>query len=94
MEFIPMILCSATVFLDLIDEVTHPFHLHPLYALPNEVHYKPTDLCKMFLFDDIPIYNFASEAHCAILDGGYFIAWLSLFYITIILFYVLCQGLI
>jgi hypothetical protein len=91
MEFIPLILCFAAVFLELVDEVTFPVHLHPLHALPNEVYYQPGDLCRTVLSEEISIYNLVSEAHFAILDRGYLVASLSLLYITIILLYALCQ---
>jgi hypothetical protein len=91
MEFIPLILHFATVFLELVDEVARLVHLHPLHALPSEVHYEPSDLFRMVLSDEISIYKLASEAHYAILDRGYLVASLSLFYISIILLYASCQ---
>jgi hypothetical protein len=92
MEFIALVLCFMVVLLKLVDEVTRPVHLHPLHALSYEVYHEPNDLCLMVLSDDLASYKLASKVHCAILDRGYLVASLSLFYITIIFLYVLCQG--
>jgi len=94
MEFIPLILGFAIVFLELVDELKHPVHLHNLYALPSEVHYEPSNLCWMVISDDLANCKLEIKAHCSILDRGYLVASLSFFYITIILLYVLCQGVI
>ena len=57
MEFIPLILHFTEVFLKLIDEVTHPVHLHPLHALSCEVYYESSDLCQLVLSDDLASYK-------------------------------------
>jgi hypothetical protein len=85
-----MILHFTIVFLELIGEVTHPDHLDTLHSLPRKVHYEPSDLCWMVLSDKISNYKLEIEAHYAILDRGYPLASLSLFYIAIILLYALC----
>jgi hypothetical protein len=43
----------------------------------------------MVLSDDLSNYKITSYVHCAILDGGYLVALLSLFYITIAFLYAL-----
>jgi hypothetical protein len=91
MEFIPLILRFATIFLELFDEVTRSVHLHPLHALSCEVYYESSDLCQTILSNELASYKMASEVHCAILDRGYLVVSLSLFYIAIILLYVLCH---
>jgi hypothetical protein len=55
MEFIPLILCFAKIFLELVDEVTLPVHLHPLHALPREVYYEPSDLCWTIIFGELAL---------------------------------------
>jgi hypothetical protein len=90
METIPLILPFVIVFLELVDEVTHLVHLHSLHALPSEVYYEPSDLCQTILSDELASYKLEREACCAILDRGYLVTLLSLFYITIILLYALC----
>jgi len=63
MEFIPLIVRFTSVFLELVDEVTHPVHFHTLYALSYKVYYEPSDLCQTVLSDDLARYKLASEAH-------------------------------
>jgi hypothetical protein len=89
MEFIPLILRFMEVFLKLVDKVTHLVHLHPLHAFPSEVYCELGDLFQTILSDQLSSDKLASEVHCAILDRGYLVDSLSLFYITIILFYAL-----
>jgi hypothetical protein len=48
----------------------------------------------MVLSDEIDSDKLARKTHCSILDRGYLVASLSLFYISIILLYALCQGVI
>jgi hypothetical protein len=92
MELVSLILCFTTVFLELVDEVAHPVHLHPLHALPCEVHHEPGDLRGVVLSDELASYKLASKAHCAILDRGYLVASLSLLNFVVCLLYALCQG--
>ena len=89
-----MILRFMTVLLEPVDEVTHLVHLHSFYTLSFEVYYKSCDLCQMVLFYQLASYKMTSQVHCTILDGGYLVASLSLLYITIIILYALCQGVI
>jgi len=77
-ELVSLILSFAKVFLDIIDELNHPIHLHPLHAFSCEFHHEPDDLHGAILSYNISIYDLASEAHCTILDRGYLIASLSL----------------
>jgi hypothetical protein len=92
MEFVALVLCFVVVLLKLIDEVTHPVHFHPLHALSCEVHYESYDLRGTVISDDLASYKLKNEAHYAILDKGYLVASLTLFYIAIILIYALCKG--
>jgi hypothetical protein len=91
-ELVSLILHFATVFLKLVDEVTHPIHLHPLHAFPCEVHHEPGDLRGVILSYNISSYELASEAHCTILDRGYLVASLSLLNFVVCLLDALCQG--
>jgi hypothetical protein len=79
-----MILHFTTVLLQLIDEVTHPVHLHSFYTLSCEVYYKSIDLCWTVISDKLASYKLASEVHYAILYRGYLVAFLSLFYYAIL----------
>jgi hypothetical protein len=90
MKLISLILRFTAVLLQLVDEVTHPVHLHSFYTLPYEVYYKSSDLCQTILFEEITSYKLTSYMHCTILDGGYLVASLSLLYITIDFLYALC----
>jgi hypothetical protein len=85
MEVIPLILRFMEVFLKLVDEVTHLVHLHPLHAFLSKVYYELSDLFQTVLSDQLASDKLASKVHCAILDRGYLVDFLSLFYITIIL---------
>jgi hypothetical protein len=91
-ELISLILSFATVFLNLIDDVTHPIHLDSLHTFSCEVHHEPSDLCGEILSYDIAIYDLESEVHCAILDRSYLVASLFLFDFAISLLDALCQG--
>ena len=92
MELVSLIVSFATIFLEFIDEVACPIHLHALHTFSYKVHHKPDDLSRAFLSYDISIYELASEEHCSILDRGYLIASLSFFNFVVILLDVLCQG--
>jgi hypothetical protein len=54
MELISLILSFMIVFLELIDKVTHPIHLHSLHAFTYEVHHKPSDLCGEIISYELP----------------------------------------
>jgi hypothetical protein len=90
-ELVSLILCFTTVFLKLVDEVTPNSSAFPP-CISLEVHHEPGDLCGVILSYKISSYELASEAHCTILDRGYLVASLSLFYFIVCLFYALCQG--
>jgi hypothetical protein len=77
-ELISLILSFMTVFLELIDEVTRPIHLHSLHTFSCEVHHQPDDLCGEIISYNPASYEFESEAHYTILDRGYLVASLSL----------------
>jgi len=64
----------------------------PLILRFVAVYYKPSDLCQMVLSNELASYKLASKVHYTILDRGYLVALLPLFYITIILLYALFQG--
>ena len=69
----------AIVFLEFIDEVTRPIHLHSFHTFSYEVHHKPGDLCGPVLPYELASYELESEVHCAILYRGYLVASLSFF---------------
>jgi hypothetical protein len=60
MELVSLILCFAIVFLELVDEVAHPIHLHPLHEFPCEVHHEPDDLHGAVLSNELASYELAS----------------------------------
>jgi hypothetical protein len=88
-ELVSLILCFTTIFLKLVDKVTQPIHFHSLHAFPCEVHHEPGDLCGVVLSDDLSISELEREVRYAILDIGYLVASLSLFYFFVCLFYAL-----
>jgi len=92
MELISLILRFMVVFLELVDEVAHPIHLHPLHAFSCEVHHEPGDLHGAILSDKISSYKLASEAHYAILYRVYLVTYLSFFDFTICFLDAMCQG--
>jgi hypothetical protein len=59
MELISLILRFAAVFLEIVDEVARPFHLHPLHAFSCEVHHEPDDLRGVVLSHRLSIYELA-----------------------------------
>jgi hypothetical protein len=89
MELVSLILHFATIFLKLVDKVAHPIHLHPLHALPCEVHHESGDLRGVALSDDISRYKLESKVHYAILDRDYLVASLSLLKFVVYLLYAL-----
>jgi hypothetical protein len=91
-ELVSLILSFVAIFLEIIDEVTHPIHMHSLHAFSYKVHHEPNDLCGAILSYKLANYELASEAHYAILDRGYLVASLSLFNFPIILLDSLCHG--
>jgi hypothetical protein len=52
-KIIASVLGFATIFLELVDEVAHPVHLHPFDALSWEVNDEPCDLRRSVLPDKI-----------------------------------------
>jgi hypothetical protein len=91
-EFVSQILSFATVFLEFIDEVTRPIHLHALHTFSCDIHHEPSDLCGVVLPYELAIYELESEAHCAILYIGYLVASLSFFNFVVSFLDALCQG--
>ena len=91
-EFVSLILSFVVVFINFINEVTHPIHLHSLHTFSCEVHHEPNELCGAVLPNDISIYELASEAHCSILYRGYLVISLSFFYFFVRFLDALCQG--
>jgi hypothetical protein len=91
-EFVSQILSFTTIFLEFIDEVTHPIHLHALHTFTCEFHHEPSDLCGVVLSYELSSYELASKAHCAILYRGYLVASLSFFDFTVSFLDALCQG--
>jgi hypothetical protein len=94
MELVSLILCFVEDFLELVDKVARPVHLHPLHTLSCKVHHEPSDLLGVVLSDNLAIYKLARKAHFTILDRGYLVASLSLLNFIICLLYALCQGVI
>jgi hypothetical protein len=91
-KLISLVLHFTAILLQLVDEVSHPIHLHPFDTLPCEFNYEPCDLCRIVLSDELASDQLTRKAHYAILDGGYLVASLSLIYITIGFLYSLHQG--
>jgi hypothetical protein len=90
MEFIAQVLGFVEIFLQLIDEVAHPVHLHALHTFSWEVHHEPSDICGVVLPYELASYELASKAHCAILYRGYLVTSLSFFDFSVIFLDVLC----
>jgi hypothetical protein len=57
MELISLILRFATVFLELVDELARPIHLHSLHAFFCEIHHKLGDLRRAVLSDELASYE-------------------------------------
>jgi hypothetical protein len=84
-ELVSLIVRLATVFLKIFDEVIHLIHFHPLHAFPCEVNHEPSDLCGAVLSDELANYELEIKAHFSILDRGYLVASLALFYFPVCL---------
>jgi hypothetical protein len=60
MKLVALVLCFATIFLQLVDEVAHPDHLHPFEAFSYEVNDEPCDLRWSLLPDELSNDQLAS----------------------------------
>jgi hypothetical protein len=82
----------TTIFFQLIDEVTHPVHLHSLHTFSCKVHHKLSDLCGADLPYKLANYDLERKVHCAILYRGYLVTYLSFFDFVISFLDALFQG--
>jgi hypothetical protein len=94
MEFISQILSFAKIFLQFIDEVNFPIHLHALHTFSSKVHHEPGDLCGAVLPYELANYELKSEVNYAILYRGYLVTSLSFFDFVVSLLDALCEGVV